>query len=437
MCFITLYIPSHLYRKKNVFLLDSLLEKLSIIITKYAFFMIGGDFNVNLKSPKFKSPSQRVFIEWLETHEMSYTNRTGPTNTWNRIVKGKEISSQTDWFVFNFDSELILDCSSISIKNTPPIKAESTTKVSDHDPLIITIKLPSILDTIKLAPKFRLSLFNISEIKDNTKIFKYRDKYGERLNQLFDNHPVLKLLDLNNPTRNAVSQLGAIFSKVANQALNESISKSMNVSKSFENAFNDAQRVQELMDNQTPFNEILEELRQNKINYIANHLKKLKSMNTSQITKYYSKKIRNRNHKQLSLQLQDIDTHVSLLGDIFNKLPRIPKKKNYIRRIKRNVQIIKLLPYSQFSRLVKQLPRNKSSGPDNIPYESDYSVDNQIDVTDNMWKACLDNFKVVYEQLKSEDTEWRWEAAQLKNKWKNALTDYYKTVRGNAGTGET
>ena len=54
-----------------------------------------------------------------------------------------------------------------------------------------------------------------------------------------------------------------------------------------------------------------------------------------------------------------------------------------------------------------------------------------------MWKACLDNFKVVYEQLKSEDTKWRWEAAHLKNKWKNTLADYYKTVKGNAGTGET
>ena len=28
-------------------------------------------------------------------------------------------------------------------------------------------------------------------------------------------------------------------------------------------------------------------------------------------------------------------------------------------------------------------------------------------------------------------------AAQLKNNWKNTLADYYKTVRGNAGTGET
>ena len=34
------------------------------------------------------------------------------------------------------------------------------------------------------------------------------------------------------------------------------------------------------------------------------------------------------------------------------------------------------------------------------------------------------------------DTEWRRGAAQLKNKLKNTWADYYKTVKGNAGTGE-
>ena len=66
----------------------------------------------------------------------------------------------------------------------------------------------------------------------------------------------------------------------------------------------------------------------------------------------------------------------------------------------------------------------------------DYSVDKQIDVTDNVWKACNDNYKAIYDQLKEDNNEWRWEITQLKNKWKNVLQDYYKTVKGNAGTGE-
>ncbi len=65
----------------------------------------------------------------------------------------------------------------------------------------------------------------------------------------------------------------------------------------------------------------------------------------------------------------------------------------------------------------------------------DYSVNKQIDVTDNVWKACNDNYKALYEQLK-EDNSGSWEVPQLKNKWKNVLQDYYKTVKGNAGTGE-
>ena len=66
----------------------------------------------------------------------------------------------------------------------------------------------------------------------------------------------------------------------------------------------------------------------------------------------------------------------------------------------------------------------------------DYSVDNTVNVTDNVWKSSVKNFEVIHKTLIEQQEDWRWDAKQIKNKWKNILADYYKVKKENATTGE-
>ena len=66
----------------------------------------------------------------------------------------------------------------------------------------------------------------------------------------------------------------------------------------------------------------------------------------------------------------------------------------------------------------------------------DYSVDNTVNVTDNVWKSSVKNFEVIHKTLIEQQENWRWDAKQIKNKWKNILADYYKVKKENATTGE-
>ena len=64
-----------------------------------------------------------------------------------------------------------------------------------------------------------------------------------------------------------------------------------------------------------------------------------------------------------------------------------------------------------------------------------HSVTNQIDVTDNTWKAHLPNSEAFEKALKKKDTTWRWDASQMLTKWKNVLQDYYNVKSNNSNTG--
>ena len=66
----------------------------------------------------------------------------------------------------------------------------------------------------------------------------------------------------------------------------------------------------------------------------------------------------------------------------------------------------------------------------------DYSVDNTVNVTDNVWKSSVKNFEVIQKTLIEQQEDWRWDAKQIKNKWKNILADYYKVKKENATTRE-
>ena len=66
----------------------------------------------------------------------------------------------------------------------------------------------------------------------------------------------------------------------------------------------------------------------------------------------------------------------------------------------------------------------------------DYSVDNTVNVIDNVWKSSVKNFEVIHKTLIEQQEDWRWDAKQIKNKWKNILADYYKVKKENATTGE-
>ena len=65
----------------------------------------------------------------------------------------------------------------------------------------------------------------------------------------------------------------------------------------------------------------------------------------------------------------------------------------------------------------------------------DHSVNHQVDVTDNSWKAHLPNFEIFEAKLKEVAPEWQWCAPQLLTKWKNTLQDYYNVKSNNANTG--
>ena len=51
----------------------------------------------------------------------------------------------------------------------------------------------------------------------------------------------------------------------------------------------------------------------------------------------------------------------------------------------------------------------------------DFSVNNQIDVTDNTWKGVESNFVQIYEILVENHESWRWGAEQLWIKFKNIM----------------
>ena len=67
----------------------------------------------------------------------------------------------------------------------------------------------------------------------------------------------------------------------------------------------------------------------------------------------------------------------------------------------------------------------------------DFSVDNTVDVTDNVWKSIDENFERIRSTILEENPDWVWDSKQMKIKWKNILTDYYKVKKQNATTGET
>ena len=64
------------------------------------------------------------------------------------------------------------------------------------------------------------------------------------------------------------------------------------------------------------------------------------------------------------------------------------------------------------------------------------SIEVGADVTDNIWKSMDLNYQDYYQKLKEIKSDWKWEPPQLKVKWKNILTDYSKTKKLNATTGE-
>ena len=66
----------------------------------------------------------------------------------------------------------------------------------------------------------------------------------------------------------------------------------------------------------------------------------------------------------------------------------------------------------------------------------DKSIDEGVDVTDNIWKSMDKNYQDAYQKLKEIKADWKWEPPQLKVKWKNILSDYSKTKKLNATTGE-
>ena len=65
----------------------------------------------------------------------------------------------------------------------------------------------------------------------------------------------------------------------------------------------------------------------------------------------------------------------------------------------------------------------------------DFSVNNQIDVTDNTWKGVESNFVLIYEILVESHESWRWETEQLWTKFKNIMTDFAKIKADNLQTG--
>lgn len=65
----------------------------------------------------------------------------------------------------------------------------------------------------------------------------------------------------------------------------------------------------------------------------------------------------------------------------------------------------------------------------------DFSINNQIDVTDQAWKSHQPNFVPIHEKLKEKYQDWRWTPEQLMNKFKNVMTDYAKVKADNLQTG--